>query len=176
MTAAIGLEAGALRPEEKREISGRSWQADASWGNYTVRRVTDPGKPVNLRDAFVYSDNIYFAQTALDIGEEAFLEGAKGFGIGEKFPFAYPVKASQLAGEDGIQSEVQLADTGYGQGQVLMSALHLALTYTPLVNGGNMLAPQLEKSEGEPCGRSLEGAGDFRRNGRTHLERFNRCG
>ncbi len=151
VTAAIGLETGAIQPEGKRNITGKAWQADASWGNYTVRRVTDPGKPVNLRDAFVYSDNIYFAQTALDIGEEAFLEGAKGFGIGEKIPFAYPVKASQLAGEDGIQSEVQLADTGYGQGQVLMSALHLALTYTPLVNGGNMLAPQLEKSEGEPA-------------------------
>ncbi|MFS8580729.1 MAG: penicillin-binding protein 2, partial [Novibacillus thermophilus] len=151
VTAAIGLETGAIQPEGKRNITGKAWQADASWGNYTVRRVTDPGKPVNLRDAFVYSDNIYFAQTALDIGEEAFLEGAKGFGIGEKIPFAYPVKASQLAGEDGIQSEVQLADTGYGQGQVLMSALHLALTYTPLVNGGNMLAPQLEKSEGKPA-------------------------
>lgn len=74
---------------------------------------------------------------------------AEKFGIGEKLPFAYPIKASQLAGEDGIKSEIQLADTGYGQGQVTMSALHLALAYTPFVNDGNMITPRLELKEGE---------------------------
>lgn len=149
ITAAIGLKTGAVDPEEERNISGMTWKADSSWGDYYVTRVTDPGKPVNLRDAFIYSDNIYFAQTALDIGEDAFLEEAKAFGIGEEIPFIYPIETSKLAGEDGIQSEIQLADTGYGQGQVTMSALHFALTYTPLVNEGNMLAPQLEMKEGE---------------------------
>ena len=31
-----------------------------------------------------------------------------------------------------------MADTGYGQGQVLMTPLHLALTYAPIVNDGNI--------------------------------------
>lgn len=149
ITAAIGLETEAIAPEETRNISRKAWQADASWGNYFVKRVTDPGKPVNLRDAFVYSDNIYFAQAALDIGKDTFLQKAEVFGFGEELPFSYPLEKSQLAGEDGMQSDIQLADTGYGQGEVAMSALHLALTYTPLVNEGHMLVPQLEKTDGE---------------------------
>ena len=34
------------------------------------------------------------------------------------------------------KNDIQLADTGYGQGQVLMTPLHLALTYAPIVNEG----------------------------------------
>lgn len=149
ITAAIGLKTETIMPKEERNISGMKWQADSSWGNYSIKRVTDPGKPVNLRDAFVYSDNIYFAQTALEIGEATFLQEAESFGFGEALPFHYPMEMSQIAGDSGIQNDIQLADTGYGQGEVAMSALHLALAYTPLVNEGNMLTPRLEKTDGE---------------------------
>ncbi|GAA3328106.1 hypothetical protein GCM10020331_070740 [Ectobacillus funiculus] len=59
------------------------WAKDASWGNYYVKRVHEENS-VNLEKAFVYSDNIYFAQEALQIGKEAFTEGAKAVGLGEK--------------------------------------------------------------------------------------------
>lgn len=149
ITAAIALETDVITPEDGRTISGKTWQADASWGDYSVTRVTELEGPVDLQRAFIYSDNIYFAQTALDIGEAALTEGAQSFGFGEELPFPYPIKASQIAGDDGIESEIQLADTGYGQGEVAMSALHLALAYTPLANEGHLLAPQLELPDGE---------------------------
>ena len=38
-----------------------------------------------------------------------------------------------------------MADTGYGQGQVLMTPLHLALTYAPIVNDGNIPSHTLLK-------------------------------
>ena len=41
------------------------------------------------------------------------------------------------------KNDIQLADTGYGQGQVLMTPLHLALTYAPIVNEGNIPSPHL---------------------------------
>ena len=40
-----------------------------------------------------------------------------------------------------------MADTGYGQGQVLMTPLHLALTYAPIVNEGNIPSPHLIKDD-----------------------------
>ena len=50
-----------------------------------------------------------------------------------------------LQGRD--KNDIQLADTGYGQGQVLMTPLHLALTYAPIVNEGNIPSPHLLKEE-----------------------------
>ena len=42
-----------------------------------------------------------------------------------------------------------MADTGYGQGQVLMTPLHLALTYAPIVNDGN-IPPYIIKTDKQP--------------------------
>lgn len=110
ITAAIGLDAGTLHPAEERPIIGLKWSKDGSWGNYYVRRVNEKN-PVNLLNALVYSDNIYFAQEALKLGKEKLTaEGAK-FGIGEELPIPYPFQKSQLA-NNGIRSDIQLADTG----------------------------------------------------------------
>ncbi|MFR8768376.1 MAG: penicillin-binding transpeptidase domain-containing protein [Eubacterium sp.] len=38
---------------------------------------------------------------------------------------------------------MQLADTGYGQGQVMINPLHLACVYTSFCNDGNVLKPYL---------------------------------
>ena len=51
---------------------------------------------------------------------------------------------SQYSNEDGISSEIQLADSGYGQGQILVNPLHLACIYSAFVNEGNMIKPYLE--------------------------------
>ncbi len=143
VTAAIGLKQGTLEPDEMLPISGKQWQPDASWGDYMVTRVKDPGWPVTLSDAFLFSDNIYFAQQALRIGADGFVQGAALFGIGEPLPIDYPFQVSQLANQ-GLNREVLLADTGYGQGEILVSPLHVALFYSTLATGGDLMAPILE--------------------------------
>lgn len=147
VTAAIGLEEGTIEPNKKMRIEDKGWQKDSSWGNYKVNRVSQKLSQVNLKDAFVYSDNIYFAQSALKIGGNTFVEQAKDFGIGEEFPFSYPFANSQVANKDTIDDDILLADTGYGQGEVLMSSLHLSLVYSALVNDGQMMLPILEQTD-----------------------------
>ncbi|MBZ9687138.1 penicillin-binding transpeptidase domain-containing protein [Clostridium estertheticum] len=143
ITAAIGLDQGKIKPNELINIQGTQWQKDKSWGPHMVTRVSDKVKSVNLQDAFVYSDNIYFAMAALKIGKEEFIKGSSKFGMGEKLPIDYPIANSQVV-TDNIKNEVALADTGYGQGQVLMSPLQLALSYSAVVNDGNIMSPTLE--------------------------------
>ena len=146
VTAAIGIETGSIDPDEERNITGLHWRPDdSSWDEEDrITRVSDPGEPVDLSKALIYSDNIYFAQTALAIGEENFFNEIDAYGFGEEIPFEYPVKASQLANNDSFRNEVQLADTGYGQGEVSVNPLHLGLIYASLVNEGDLLAPVLE--------------------------------
>jgi penicillin-binding protein len=63
ITAAIGLESSKLDSGAAKSISGLKWQKDTSWGGYFVTRVHAGSEPVNLEKAFVFSDNIYFAQS-----------------------------------------------------------------------------------------------------------------
>lgn len=142
ITAGIALEQQVITPETTIDIKGKQWQKDSSWGGYSITRVSDPGKPVNLRDAFVYSDNIYFAQAALGIGGDRFETELAKYGLGEPFPFEYPLYESKISNE-GLNKEILTADTGYGQGQLEMSPVHLAISYTPLLNSGNLIKPKL---------------------------------
>ncbi|WP_019153910.1 penicillin-binding transpeptidase domain-containing protein [Robertmurraya massiliosenegalensis] len=144
ITASIGLATGKVDWEKTINVDGLKWQKDASWGSYQVTRVKDPNKPVNLEDALLYSDNIYFAQAALDIGEDGFATGLESYGFGEDFPYSYPIETSHFG---GLEKEVTLADSGYGQGQVEMSVIHLASTYTTLINQGNLIKPILFAEE-----------------------------
>lgn len=143
VTGAIGLKNGTLKPDEAVNITGTQWQPNKSWGNNTVTRVHDLGKPVNLLDAYIYSDNIYFAMAAINITKDTFVTESKNFGIGETLPIDFPILKSQLS-NNGLDSEALLANTGYGQGEVQLSPLNLALIYSSLSNNGNIMIPILE--------------------------------
>lgn len=147
ITAAIGIEENVLDPNEDKGIVGLKWQKDDSWGGYKVTRVHAYSLPANLENALIFSDNIYFARVALDIGAENFEKKLKEFGIGEKIPFEYGVSVSQFSSEDGINNEILLADSGYGQGNILMNPLQLSMMYTMFTNEGNILKPYLEYKE-----------------------------
>ena len=144
VTAAIGLSTGLLSADENLGYSGTSWQKDETWGSYYVTTLHDYGEDVTLRNAFVYSDNIYFAKAALKIGGETFTDYLKQIGFGEELPFPISLTTSQYSNDgETITDEIQLADSGYGQGQILINPLHLASIYTSFLNDGDMLAPKL---------------------------------
>ena len=139
ITASIALAAGKLNPSEAVAIDGLKWQKDSSWGNYYVTRVHQ-ANPVDLEKALVYSDNIYFAQTALNMGKATFIDGLKKFGFTEKMDYPFPLESSKYG---SLESDIAVGDSGYGQGQVQMNIVHLMAAYTPLLNHGNMIKPVL---------------------------------
>ena len=147
ITASIGLDEKVLNPNDTIDVKGVNWQKSSNWGDYYVTRVKDPGRSVNLYDATKYSDNIYFADLAIKIGADKFIEGAKKFGIGENLEFEYPMDKSQISNNSKIESEMLLADTGYGQGEVLMTPLDVAMSYSELSNNGDIMKPRLVISE-----------------------------
>nr|WP_211171186.1 penicillin-binding transpeptidase domain-containing protein [Bacillus sp. DNRA2] len=144
ITAAIGLSAGTLTPDTTINVSGLTWKKDQSWGNYVVTRVKDPNAPVNLEKALLYSDNIYFAQAALSLGKDKFSQGLKQFGFEEELPYLYPLESSKMGKMD---SDIELADSGYGQGKIEVNVLHMATSYTPFLNNGNIIKPILTSEE-----------------------------
>ncbi|RFU60782.1 penicillin-binding transpeptidase domain-containing protein [Peribacillus glennii] len=138
LTAAISLENG-IDPQKTLNISGKQW-SKKGWKDHSITRVSDPGKPIDMQGALIYSDNIYFAQRALELGNKKFPNGLKAFGYEDEMPFDYPIKPSKIG---KLDSEGRLADSGYGQGQTLMSTIHAAASYTAFLNDGDVLAPSL---------------------------------
>lgn len=146
VTGAIGLKTGSINPAEALNITGTQWKQ----GGVIVTRTHDSGKPVNLMEAYINSDNIYFARQALKIGKDNFTKEVKNFGIGETLPIDYPIQKSKLS-NSGLNSDQLIADTGFGQGEVQLSPLNLALIYSSLANNGDIMTPVLElKSDKTP--------------------------
>ena len=142
VTAAVGLESGAIDPNEDYGNVGLSWQKDASWGSYYVTTL-HAYEPVILENALIYSDNIYFAKAALKIGYEEMESSLTQLGFNAELPFEIKMAKSQYSNSESIETEIQLADSGYGQGQVLVNPLHLACIYSAFCNEGNVIKPYL---------------------------------
>ncbi len=146
VVAALGLTTGTLNPDEDVKNDGLKWQKDSSWGDYYVTTLVDyPVK--NLENALVHSDNIYFAKAACALGEKDFMKGLDSLGFGEELPFDFAATASGYGSDGRIASETELADSGYGQGKILVNPIHLSSIYSALVNGGNMVKPYLLDGE-----------------------------
>lgn len=145
--AAIGLESEAIDPMEDYGNEGLSWQKDSSWGSYCVTTL-HTYEPVILENALIYSDNIYFAKAALKIGADQLMQSLNQIGFNQELPFDIKMSESQYSNMDKIETEIQLADSGYGQGQILVNPLHLASIYTAFLNDGNMIKPYLHADGG----------------------------
>ncbi len=142
VTAAIGLQSAALGLTEDLGNDGRRWQKDESWGSYFVTTL-HPCEPATMEKALISSDNIYFAKAALRIGVDEMQNYMDRLGFNEDLPFEIGMRQSQYSNTEQIETEVQLADSGYGQGQMLINPLHLACMYTAFANGGNIVQPYL---------------------------------
>lgn len=144
ITGAIGLENGTIDPTQSIAIDGLKWQKDSSWGDYFVTRVTDVAS-VNLKDALVYSDNIYMAQQTLSMGEDAFRDGLSKLIFGETLDLPIAMNPAQISNEDSFNSDILLADTGYGQGELLLNPIQQAAIYSVFANQGKLAYPRLVK-------------------------------
>lgn len=153
ITASIGLDANVTYPDKLRTINGRSWKKDGSWGGYSVTRVSDV-QNVDMRKALIYSDNIYFAQEVLELGEDAFRDGLKKFIFGEELDLPIAMNPAQISKENTFNSEILLADTAYGQGELLINPIQQAVMYTVFQNEGKIFYPTLVKSKESPKTKS----------------------
>ncbi len=143
VTGAIGVTEGKIDPNEDFGRSGLSWQKDSSWGNYMITTLTPYNETANMKNALIRSDNIYFAKAALKIGYEGFMEGLNNLGFNEDIKFELNAEKSTYDTDGTIDDEIQLADSGYGQGQILVNPIHMASIYSAFVNNGNMIKPTI---------------------------------
>ena len=144
---AIGLTTGAFSADDDFGRSGSKWQNDSSWGDFYITTLSTYNGPANLKNALIHSDNIYFAKAALKIGGKNLINSLKNIGFGQQIEFPQTISKSSYSNSESFTNETQLANSGYGQGEVLVNPIHMAMMYSAFVNEGNMIMPYLEYKE-----------------------------
>lgn len=148
ITAAVGLTTGKLTTDTTFNYSGLSWQKDKSWGSDYITTLTAYSGTKNIKNALIHSDNIFFGQAAMQIGSKTFCESLDKLGFNEQIDFPLTLKKSQYSNSDkAISTEKKLADSGYGQGDILVNPIHMASIYSAFTNEGNMIKPYIEYKE-----------------------------
>ena len=97
-----------------------------------------------LREGLAFSLNVVFAQVGLELGGDLLADYAERFGFGKSVPFDVPVAKSQVASSDDfLTSNPAVADTAFGQGELLVTPLQMAMVAAAIANEGKMMRPYL---------------------------------
>jgi peptidoglycan glycosyltransferase len=162
VTAAAALESG-FNPDQKIRVDD-PYQADKSWGDYYVRSSSGSHGDFDMALAFQRSENIYFAKVGLTIGGAKLAEYAKRFGIGRAPALDIAAAKGQLSNNGSLDRPTLLADTAYGQGELLVSPLQMAMVAATVGNHGVQAQPHYVTEIRDPSGGILRsvggGAGD----------------
>ena len=158
ITGAIGLTTETLSTEDTFQYSGLSWKKDIWGANDDITTLTAYDEPKNLKNALIHSDNIYFAQAILQIGKKNFTDELDKIKFNENIDFGLTTSKSQYANKIDIPTEKTLADSGYGQGEILVNPIHMASIYSAFANDGNMIKPYIEEKENNQVEYLVENA------------------
>ena len=105
----------------------------------------NPDNPLLNRFEKAYAPGELIQPVTLGAGvktSEAYAEQLKKLGFGESLPFDFSMEASKISESGTVDSD--LAAAGSGTTGMAASPLHLALIYSALVNGGNMVEPYIK--------------------------------
>jgi len=157
ITAAAALESG-VNPDQKIRVDD-PYQADKSWGDYFVRSSSGAHGDFDMSLAFQRSENIYFAKVGLTIGGAKLAEYAKRFGLGRTPGVDLPAAKGQLSNSGTLDRPTLVADTSYGQGELLTSPLQLAMVAATIANHGLQVQPHYVTEIRDPNGGILRSIG-----------------
>lgn len=112
---------------------------------------------VNLTKALAVSCNTTFAQLGLNLGADGFYRAVKAFGLEQDPALEIPVRPGTLA-PTGKMIPTELASSAIGQGEVLVSPLHMALVAAAIANKGVIMHPYLVETVKDSLGETVQRA------------------
>lgn len=99
---------------------------------------------VDFKKALALSCNTYFAQKGTALGWKGFSEVFEKFGLNQSPKLGVPVRPGTFAVKER-QNQSQLAESAFGQGDTLISPLHMAMACSAIANNGVIMQPYLVK-------------------------------
>lgn len=96
---------------------------------------------IDLQTAFTNSVNTYFAHAGDVVGKDKLEEIAESFLLGQETALDFGVLNSYIGLEEC--SDYELVSTAFGQGNLMVSPLNVALLIQPVAAGGNIYKPYM---------------------------------
>nr|WP_072537460.1 penicillin-binding protein 2 [Anaerococcus mediterraneensis] len=96
---------------------------------------------LDLRNAFIYSVNTYFAKKSVDMGQEKLQATSEKFLFNKDYDFDLDKNNSKIPFKD--LNKADLAMTGFGYGKTQVTPLHMAMITSAIANDGVMVSPRL---------------------------------
>lgn len=150
ITAATAIQLGFASPDKVYEDDG---SLDVAGRIIVEHNRPDARTEWTLAESMAWSLNVVFARVGLAIGAANMRDFAEKFGFGTSIPFDLQVSQSQLASSDDFLDTLPaVADTAFGQGELLVSPLHMAMVAAAIANDGTMMQPMLVDSVVGPDG------------------------
>ncbi len=155
VTAAAGLESGAITPETaidapgSLEVEGQPLENDFGESFFGA----------TLDTALTNSVNTWFGQLGQQVGNETMFETMEQFGFGAKPPIDLPEEELERSGVFdegdllGRGDPVDLARLAIGQERLLVTPLQMAMVAAAVANGGKLMKPQIWSRVVDPDGR-----------------------
>lgn len=99
---------------------------------------------ITLEQAFQKSCNVTFGKLAYQLGVDRLRQTAEQFGFNENFKFGdFMIYNSRFP--ESVEGQNGIVWAGIGQGEVLVTPLHMAMIAGSVANGGAMMQPYLVK-------------------------------
>lgn len=106
---------------------------------------------INLDDAFKKSNNIYFAEAAIELGKDVLLETARNFMFEEELSLDLLATAqSTLPDRSNLSSYAAISNMALGQQDVKATPLHMAMIASAIANDGIMVQPYIVSEISDP--------------------------
>ena len=147
VTAAAAYETG--RTNEVFQDTGKFEQGGLSVENYGGKAYGE----IDLKRGFEVSSNFVFCTLGYEMGTEKVMEEAEKFGINKSFDFDVVLSESRIQYKKMNTEDAALVSIG--QGQLLMTPLHVAMLGAAIANNGKMMKPYLVDSITSASGLTL---------------------
>lgn len=122
------------------EDIGKFEIGDVTVENYNGKKYGE----IFIERGFVVSSNQVFCSTGFELGSEVVGEIATRFGVGKTTEFDLDIAQSRI--EYKKMSDTDAALVSIGQGQLLVTPIHMAMICSAVANGGNMMKPYIVES------------------------------
>jgi peptidoglycan glycosyltransferase len=154
ITAAAAIDTGKARPDTKYEDRGFYNIEGFQLQEQNIPKGRENQQSWTLQEGYQWSLNIVFAQVgAQTLGGPLLDEYARRFGFGEEIPFDLSTNGSRVSDRpDFLQSGPAVAETAFGQGQLLATPLQMALVAACMANDGKEMEPYLVAQIRRPDG------------------------
>ena len=162
ITASAALDTGVFNVDSEFNDNGEYKVK----GNIIKNYQNEVFNKHNFSDALINSINTTFAKIALKLGKDDIINYAHKFTIEEKLDFPLSLKVSNL-GE--IKSEVDLAWTALGQGEVSVTPFQVARIINTIARNGKLSNPEIIREKIEQS-QTIDSNGNYIINGKEVIK------